>query len=118
MPVLQRRHVRWTHRAFISLPADAGAVAKLNGGGKPAFSRKIVMSIDCDRAVLGAVAEVLGHRRRVHDLARVHPVIRIECGADLPECPIQLRTKELLVQMTARKSVSVFTAHAAAKFND
>ena len=75
------------------------------------------MRVERDCAVCRAVTEVLRHWRSVDDLAGIHPIIRIECGLHIAECLIELRTKQLLIQVTARQAVAVLTAHAAAELD-
>src|ERR1051326_357888 len=75
------------------------------------------MGIDGDRSVLRTVSEVLGHGRPIHDLAWIHPVVRIECSFDLAECFINLRSEKFLVQMTPCQSISMLPAHASAEFD-
>ena len=76
------------------------------------------MRLDIDRAVLRSVSQVLGHWRSIHDFARVHAAVRIERSFHLAERVVQLRPKELFVQMTSCQSVSMFTAHAPAELNN
>ena len=76
------------------------------------------MRIDGKRAVLCPVAQVFGHRRRIHDFAGIHPAFRIKGGLDVLESLVNLGTEELCVQMTAGEAVSVLSAHATAELHD
>ena len=74
------------------------------------------MRVQENSVVLFAVAQVLGHGRRVHDLPRIHPALRIERQFHVLEGLVDLIAEEFFVQVAAGQTVSVLAAHAAAEF--
>ena len=62
-----------------------------------------------------AVAQALIHRRRIDDFAGVHDAFRVERRFELFERPVNLLTKQSLVEMASRETIAVLAAHGAAE---
>jgi hypothetical protein len=66
----------------------------------------------------GGVAQVVGHRRRVDDLAGVQPALGVEDALDLPERLVQLVAEQLAVELAAGQAVAVLAGVDAAVLAD
>src|SRR5207245_1860930 len=95
------------HRALELLAALADPVAHLHGGGEASLPREVEKRLGLPRLVGSAVAQVLGHRRALDDVARVHPVVGIERALELAEGLHQCRAVHALEERAARAAVAV-----------
>ena len=116
--LLAGRHEGRAHRPAEFLPADAGAVAQFHRAGEPLLAAVGEHHRQLHRLHPLAVAEVVGHRRGVHHLPRVHDPLRVEGGLQPAERLVHAGAEHLLVEVAARQPVPVLAAHGTAEVED
>ncbi len=97
---------RRAHRAALCLPANSRAVAQLNRAEETFLPR--IVEDRFRRLRVGNIAQVLGHRGGIDDLAWVEQVVRIEGALHLPEGFVNHRAEHLAAPFAARQAVAVF----------
>src|SRR5499426_907213 len=112
------RHVRWTHGRPSQLAALAIPIAHIDSSGKAAVTAEVEIRLDVDGVVGRTMAETLTWGGAVHDLPRIHAIVRVKGMFHLLKCFVEYGTKMLFVEPTASQAVTVLTAHAAAILDD
>src|SRR5437773_12408353 len=89
---------RWAHGPLADFATDSHAIAGLDGTRPAALARIGKFRRNGLGGVSGPIAQVLGHRRRIDDLAGIHQLIGIERLLDFAESAVQLLANNLLVE--------------------
>ena len=113
-----RDHVGRAHRPFRGLAAGAHAAAQFHRRGEPAVPAPVEVGGHVGGPIARPIAQVLDHRRRVHDLAGVHQPLRVEGLLDRVERLVDHRPEVALQEPAAHQTVTVFAAHCAAELHD
>ena len=102
------------HGAGRALAAHAGAVAHFHGAMETLLHAEIEMGGEGDDFVVGAVAQVGGHRPGVDEVAGIEDVVRVKDTLDLLVEMVEIGAEEALVDPTAGTAVAVFAGERAA----
>src|SRR5690606_33031661 len=105
--LVARYHKARTHRTAVELSAGTVPIAELHGSRETAVGREVELLLDGNRAVGGSEAQVLGHRRRVHNPTRIEQAVRIADPLDLPVHLVQFAADQWLDCPGARDTVTV-----------
>ena len=95
------------HHARSGLAAGADVHAAVRRAAHPADHVEVEGGAQRAGLRQRGVAEVVGHRRRVDDLAGVHHVVGVEERLDLAHRLVQVVAEDLAVELAARQAVAV-----------
>ena len=107
-----------THGAALQFAADARTVTQLDGADETLLLAVVEQRRRLLGRVAGTVAQVVGHRWRVDDLAGVEQVVGIERLLDAAERLVDRFAEHLAVPLAAGQAVAVLAAQGAAEFED
>ena len=116
--LLARGHVRRAHDARRPLAADADVHAAVGRAAHPAGRRERQSRRQRWRRRQCEVTDVVGHRRRVDDLAGVEQRVRVEEALDLAHRLVQLVAEDGAVELAARQAVAVLAGVGPAELGD
>ena len=100
-------HVRRAHDAGRRLAAQPDVHAAVGGAAHPAGGVEAEPGGERRRGRLCRIAQVVRHRGRVHDLPRVHPVLRVEEPLGLLHGRVQHVAEDTAVEFAAGEPVAV-----------
>jgi hypothetical protein len=112
--LLERRHVRRTHRAGVGLAAQPDVHAAVGGAAHAADDLEVQPRAQLPGGRQRRVAEVVRHGGRVDDLPGVEPVLGIEDALDPAHRLVQVVAEDLAVELAARQPVAVLAGVDAA----
>ena len=114
-----RGHVRRAHDAGRGLAAQPDVHAAVGGAAHSAGSLETEPGRKLRPFRPRHIAQVACHGRRVHDLPRVHPVLRIEQPLGLLHGRVQVVTEDTAVEFAAGEPVAVLArVHPAVLKNE
>src|SRR5271168_3186217 len=112
---LARGHIRRTHGAGQFLAAGAHAATHFYGASEAPVFRVIEKRRGIRGPVLGAKAEIGGHRGRIDYFSGVQDALRIEGTLDLAEGFVNRVAEHLAEEGTADQAVAVLARDGAAE---
>src|SRR5919199_1516742 len=113
--LVQGDHVRGAHRAGVLLAAEAGSEASLHGVGETALLREVQVRFYRKPLVSRADAELLVHRRWVHDHTGVQHAFGVPGLLHLGEGSYDLWAVHSIEELGAGEPVAVLAGDGTAK---
>src|SRR5262249_19532784 len=98
---------RRTHRATLKLAADARAIAQLYRSHKSFLPGIIAQCSRLGRIIVRSIPQVIGHGRRIDDLAGIEKFMGIKGLFDLAESFIDSIAEHLSVPLAACQPIAV-----------